>query len=461
MRVIAESTKVADENLDPPYARDPRWLLMERILATPDFVRSPRLTDFLRYVCKLTLEERSDAISEQHLGAVVFGRPADYDSSADTIVRSHALRLRRKLEQYFQRTGRSEPLRLVIPRGAYVPLFLPANESEEGIPRLEKVTSPGTLLSPAKLSETASYFGEPLTPLPVAEGRVALRRYRIVLAASLLVSTLLAIGWGTSLHYARRAQTRKDRNHPLWGKLFTTDQPTQIVLGDSGLVLFHNFARKYVSLQDYVDGNLSKQMPYVQHIEPKEALFLSGRRYTSFVDAATLSRLLRMPEATPERTLVRFSRDMRPDDFKSGNIIMIGAQEANPWVELFERSMDFVFTIDTPGQKSAYLNRHPRAEELSMYGPATQETGSKVYAVIAFLPNLSGKGNVLLLEGISMVGTEAAVDLAMDDQQLLPLLRQIRKPDGSLPHFEMLLETNNLKDSAGIARVVTVHIHSS
>jgi hypothetical protein len=53
-------------------------------------------------------------------------------------------------------------------------------------------------------------------------------------------------------------------------------------------------------------------------------------------------------------------------------------------------------------------------------------------------------GNVLILEGLSMVGTAAATDLAIDDKRLLPLLNTIRKPDGSLPHFEMLLESDTL-----------------
>jgi hypothetical protein len=447
-------------SVETPYALDPRWLLVERILVTPDFERSPRLADFLRHICKLTLEGQDGSISEQYLGEVLFGRPPEYDSSADTIVRSHALRLRRKLEQYFLRAGRDEPLRLVIPRGAYVPVFISASEVDSDVSAPEQTLPGGPALLSEKIVEP-QFAAAQFTALPRnnTEDYPSVRRYRIALAASLALSLVLAIAFVMALRSARHARARTERNHLLWSRLFTAEEPTQIVLGDSGLVLFHAAARQYVSLQDYVSGDLSKQMPYVQHVEPEFARFLAGRRYTSFVDAATLVRLLRMPEATPDRTLVHFSRDMQLDDFKNGNIIMIGAQEANPWVELFERSMDFVFTIDTPGQHSAFLNRHPLAGEQSSYSCATPATASKVYAVVAFLPNLNANGNVLLLEGISMAGTEAAVDLVMDDQRFLPLLRAMRRADGSLPHFEMLLESDNLKDSAGPARVVALHIH--
>src|SRR5580698_9991194 len=108
---------------------DSRYQLLQRILATPGFVRSPQLSKFLLYICTVTFEGRGQTLSEQHVGVAVFGREPDYDSAADTIVRSHALRLRRRLEQYFQRAGRNEPVHLVIPRGSYAPVFLPVSVS--------------------------------------------------------------------------------------------------------------------------------------------------------------------------------------------------------------------------------------------------------------------------------------------------------------------------------------------
>src|ERR1700726_3927593 len=72
----------------------------------------------------------------------------------------------------------------------------------------------------------------------------------------------------------------------------------------------------------------------------------------------------------------------------------------------------------------------------------------RVFAVVAYLPNLARDGNALLIEGISMAGTEAAMDFVDDDAKLLPFLNRIRLPDGTLPHFELLLETHNMGASA-------------
>lgn len=467
-------------------SEDPRYQLVQRILATPDFIRSPQLSRFLLYISTTTFEGRSHILSEQHIGVVVFGREPDYDSAADTIVRSHALRLRRRLEQFFQRGGNAEPLLLTIPRGGYVPVFSPStrysantkendshsnertpdaivqgssHQNETSSPLLDRHHTPheATSRSPAIHSVL-----EPLSELPpdtsFAQTQISpgvLWRYRVITA----LSTTLSIGLVITLVLHLRTHFITRRHHILWSQLFTEDQPTQVVLGDSGLVLFHAVARQRVSLHDYLNDDVSKQMPFVQHVEPDFARFLLHRRYTSMVDATALTHLLRLPEAMPERTLVHYSRDMHLNDFKSGNVIMIGAQEAVPWVELFENHMDFAFSIDNPDTHAVFLNRHPAPGELSSYSSYSSTTKTKAYSVLAFLPNLSGTGNVLILEGLSMVGTEAAVDLAMDDERLLPILAKIRKPNGSLPHFEMLLESETLGDSAGPAKVVGVHLH--
>ena len=107
-------------------AADPRWQLVLRIASSSGFVRSPKLVLFLKFVSRKALTDQADQISEQEVGAKVFDRDPNYDASADSIVRAHAVRLRTKLEDYFLNEGVAEPLRLSIPKGAYVPVFVAA-----------------------------------------------------------------------------------------------------------------------------------------------------------------------------------------------------------------------------------------------------------------------------------------------------------------------------------------------
>jgi hypothetical protein len=457
-------TELLEQKDEAPKLReeDPRYLLLQRILATADFERSPQLSRFLLYICTAAFEDRGHQLSELHIGVVVFGRKPDYDSAADTIVRSHALRLRRRLEQYFQKAGQNEPLRLIIPKGSYVPVFL---ADDDLTPDAEAFSTPATPQSSEDrgtgIEDTSSHRDyerhmpeSTREPSPVPPTAV-IWRYRFLTSLLLLLSVGLCVAFGLHL----RTHFKMSRRHILWGQLFTENEPTEIVLGDSGLVLFHAVTKQYVSLHDYLSNDYAKQLPFVEQVDAKFAEFLLHRRYTSFVDATTLSHLVRLPEAIPERTLVHYSRDIHIDDFSSDNVIMIGAQEAVPWVELFEKHMDFVFSIDHPDKHSSFVNRNPRPGELKEYSPDKPSTANRVYGVIAFLPNLRGTGNVLILEGLSSLGTEAAINLALDDDRLLPLLQGIRRSDGTLPHFEMLLEGDSLGNGAGPARVVAIHLH--
>jgi hypothetical protein len=110
--------------------------------------------------------------------------------------------------------------------------------------------------------------------------------------------------------------------------------------------------------------------------------------------------------------------------------------------------MNFVYFNNRASGFSSILNRSPRDREPHQWDSVHSDTLHRVYAVVAYLPNLSGSGNVFILEGTSMAGTECAWDFVSDDSKLMPFLRKIQLPDGKLPHFEVVLGTNNISGSA-------------
>jgi adenylate cyclase len=96
---------------------------LRRILASPEFQRSPMLRDFLRFIVEKTLAGQSQEIKGYTVATQVLGRRADFDAGKDPIVRILAGRLRRGLERYYSTQGRQDPVRIDIPKGAYVPMF--------------------------------------------------------------------------------------------------------------------------------------------------------------------------------------------------------------------------------------------------------------------------------------------------------------------------------------------------
>jgi adenylate cyclase len=96
---------------------------LERILASSDFDASPRSRAFIRFIVEETLAGRQAGLTQTAIAVKVFGRREDFDPTVDPIVRIQAGRLRRSLERYYLLGGVDDPVRIVLPRGSYVPVL--------------------------------------------------------------------------------------------------------------------------------------------------------------------------------------------------------------------------------------------------------------------------------------------------------------------------------------------------
>ena len=96
---------------------------LERILADVRFVSSERSSSFLRYVVERTLAGRASEIKELVIAVELYARTTGYDPKADSTVRVEASRVRARLQDYYTHKGAFDPIRIAIPKGAYVPTF--------------------------------------------------------------------------------------------------------------------------------------------------------------------------------------------------------------------------------------------------------------------------------------------------------------------------------------------------
>ena len=97
---------------------------LERILASPEFVNGPKLGHFLRYVVGQTLNGHSDKIKQYSIAVEGLGYGREFDPTNNTTVRLLAGRLRRALKSYYDNHGSADPIRIDIPKGSYVPVFV-------------------------------------------------------------------------------------------------------------------------------------------------------------------------------------------------------------------------------------------------------------------------------------------------------------------------------------------------
>src|SRR6266700_839218 len=96
---------------------------LQNIFASEAFKGGKRAQDFLQLVVEHALAGRHDSLRERMLGVEMFGRPVDYDTANDAVVRVKASEVRRRLAQYYRSLEKPAPVRIDLPTGSYVPQF--------------------------------------------------------------------------------------------------------------------------------------------------------------------------------------------------------------------------------------------------------------------------------------------------------------------------------------------------
>jgi len=419
-------------------------MLAKRVVASRSLGRSRLLSEFLLHVVERHIEGRADDITEQQIGIVVFGRAEGYDSNEDNIVRSYARSLRKRMQEYFAAEGRDESMLLEIPRGGYAPVFTPrvqANASGEEEPA--KATPPPSAGASPE-SNTA-----PLQPINNARALPRWFVFAALLCAGILLGILLA---KVRFHSRTSAEATTKDASPLWSQIFNADQETYIVPSDDGLVIMQRLTERPVPLASYLTGEYRTRAKRDDSPSTAELLKLGARRYTSVVDLDFIANLALLKQVVPARMVVRYARDLRMDDLRSGNAVLVGSVEANPWIELFEPQMNFRFHISAKTDElSGIVNIKPRGGEKPIYGNPTND---HTYGLIAYMPNLTGSGHVLIVGGLNTAGTQAATTFLMTPSLMSPILARARDSQSELQPFELLIGADNVATHASRPQVI-------
>ena len=127
---------------------------LQAVLQSPLFARSPALTHLLSYLCEKTFAGETDQIKEYSIALDVFDRRESFDQDADSIVRVHANRLRKRLSEYYAGDGACHQLQIAIPVGQYVPAFQHVSNGDNGKTKSTQLTS----LEPEPPLESGPYW---------------------------------------------------------------------------------------------------------------------------------------------------------------------------------------------------------------------------------------------------------------------------------------------------------------
>src|SRR5579859_4493519 len=171
---------------------------LRKILASEAFKGGKRAQDFLQLVVEHALAGRLDSLRERMLGVEMFGRPVDYDTANDAVVRVKASEVRKRLAQYYRSLDSPPPVRIDLPTGSYVPQF---SFDKDRPP----VPEPSTAAEPGQMAE----------PLPAQRFGFRTPRLLLVLAGCALIVAAVAVAVFTWKSPASRVPIRSIAVLPL------------------------------------------------------------------------------------------------------------------------------------------------------------------------------------------------------------------------------------------------------
>jgi hypothetical protein len=436
------------------FTDDPRWAAAERIAASQNFVKSGRLSGFLLHIVRCAVEGRTAELTEQQIGIQAFGRSSSYNPSEDNIVRTTARQLRQRLALYYQEEGFADRIRIQVPRGGYVPVF----SMEEATPQFSFVESP----VPAPIAPVAVALPVPAPPAQeISAPLVVPSRPRSVwrYVAALLVgaSAALLVDHGFVLQQQQRPSA--SAADPIWAEIFTPGRTTIFVPGDAGLNLYNLYSARPepLSLSEYIN---SSHKPIQLENLANGKMFPEGlMAYIPISDLMLADRLSKVASSRTGQYEIHNGQNMSSGDFRNANAILSGAPPYNPWVELFDDKLNFHFIFNGIDRSMRVVNQHPQPGEQATYLYDQNPDHPLGYGYIALTDNLEGNGKVLLVEGTSLVGVDAAVSFLFNDKKMGPVIAKAIVGGGKVANFEVLLEAPFLKLNAGDVKVVGMRLY--
>jgi hypothetical protein len=403
---------------DPALTGDARWQLTQRVVSSATFASSPPLQDFLLFVTERALLGRLDEIKEQTIGSNVLRPSSNFDPATDNIVRVRARQLRLKLEQFFKSEGKSEPLLILIPRGGYVPVFEPRISISPQVP-----TGP-----------EAWYRGK-------------IFRAWLPWSLSAILAVVCVLLWVAPDRWTRNARVvLPPESRRFWSQILTKNETTQVILSDPSFGVWQQLTNKDPHLQGY----LRLQGRYGDVPADASLMSLLTSNQISLSAAHFLTSVVPISEVLRARLKVRPAWQIDVTDFKAGNVILMGGRRSNPWTELFEKHLHNI-EVYPVGGRARYERRPGDVPPRKTLNNA--ETQS--YAVIALLPNITYTGKVLLIEGLTMEGTDAAIEFLVRPQSCAVLVDRIVSELGSVERpFEALLQLTPVSGGAANVQLI-------
>jgi hypothetical protein len=449
---------------------------LELLLIHPLFSQSKRYPALLRFVVEQTLAGNADQVKERSIGMEVFGRIPGYDANADPVVRVTAGEIRKRLAQYYYDPTHSEEIRVELPTGSYVPVFLRFQEPVKE-PLTEPVRPPDALPAPVASPGPAdpphaphqiSHLPIPLTAAPTVppsshpQGPLGLSGLSALPAANrhhptihhaahpiltlLLVFVTLLLGLAGGYWYRQYLQSKIPVPVPadqsvddFWQPMTAGPATVTFCLGEP--------ARDSSGDTDPAQT--------IQHRKLTEPLYFRLRQSGLFAlaDVVTLTRMTDVLERQKKSFRVSAASEASFAQLREGPAVLIGAFD-NLWTMRLTRDLRFGF--DSIDGNAFIVDRKSSAKTTWFTAwDLPYEKLARDYAIVArYRDSLTGQP-VVIAAGISEEGTEAAGELISNPTDLEALLQNAPANWRNM-NMEAVIETQVIDGHSGPPKVRAV-----
>jgi hypothetical protein len=464
----SEITKIVESEEELTHLRHH----LKEVVDGAAFKSSSRSGQFLRYIVEQAIAGHFDSLKERVIGVELFGRSPSYDTGEDAIVRVTASDVRRRLLQHYGRYGSTSEYRISLPVGSYIPEFtrdvtakpLSSEANVDLTPEANSQRPEPFLVSlPPATTHPDQPAEHPKIDAPHSFTRLFVRRRHASLAIGVAIAVFMLGGY--AFYFRTRIAVfslESVRVNP-WATFFSSARPTQIITSDPNIAEIQGFTGGEITASDYANHDY---FAGPNKLTPEQDNFcriiLRGDKAAT-VDTQIAVTIAQLAQSGGRSVGVRGARSIRLSDLRTeDNFVLLGSPRSDPWFGLFNDQLHFQFVFDKALKQEYIRNVHLRAGEQANYIPTAPgwATGQS-YAIIAVVRNPDHNGNVLLLAGANVEGTEAAGELVTDPGRLANGMKKCGlRVYGPLHHFEMLLRLNTMAGSPNDVDVMACHVLS-
>ena len=420
---------------------------LERVLSDPHFSSSKRYPSFLRFVVSNTLAGHTDLLKERVLGLEVFGRPANYDTTTDPIVRVTAAEIRKRLEQYYQEAGHDGEIRIFLPSGSYVPQFshplragggsveildVAPLASVSGISNDVAVGS-GISGGAGAAAESVKVSAEAVS-VPALGSATDAKPRSWFMSALAVIAALALVGGSIFLWNQTHPPVMKE----FWAPFVNASEPVLFCIADQSQY-------STIKLRDAAD--------------PQRETTLNDSLVTVIIDdVAPLINIAGLLRSYGKTYRVQGETTTSLTDLRRGPAVFIGAFD-NSWTLRMTAPLRYHFA-NNPEMTSFWIEdrEHPEKREWVLDRNVQQQTGTyKDYAIVARFVDPNTDQTALVVAGLGRGGTIAGGEFLVDANRMSELVKHVNS-DWGRKSVEIVLETQIIQGRSGPPRIAVVNV---